>query len=304
MDIPISESGENNSELPKVRKWYWMFQLFYESFLSFINVGAFFHGAALAYYTLFAFVPIIYLATSIFGRIFGQQTMEKIILDVFKNQIGIKDTTGIMNIVSGVDFDKPSLWMEILSVSIVVYTCSAFLVSLKRSINDFFKIKSYKRKEENIILNFIGFRFLSLGLLALFALVVILFYFVQIFIFSGIETYLNANDELVDVSVKIIQYSFSIISNAIIFTLIFKYIHDGKVEFKLAIRGAIVTSILLFFSQLIIKYYLQNYFSLGNLGFVGSLFIFLAWVNYSAQIVFLGAHFTYKLGEEINCPIR
>ncbi len=298
------ESKELNSEETIKEPWYWFFILFYKSLIVFIKEGAFFHGAALAYYTLFAFVPIVYLTTSIFGRIFGSKTMESIISDLFKNQIGIEDSSGIMSMLNGVDFDKPSIWMEILSITLVIYTCSAFLVSLKRSINDFFKINRSKIKQENVILDFIGFRFLSLGLLALFALVVILFYFVQIFVFSGLENYLNANNFLVDFSFKLIQYVISILSNAIIFTLIFKYIHDGKVEFRLAIRGAIVTSILLFFSQLLIKYYLQNYFSLGNLGIVGSLFIFLAWVNYSAQIVFFGARFTQMLGEKIGAPIK
>lgn len=298
------ESKELNSEETIKEPWYWFFILFHKSLIVFIKEGAFYHGAALAYYTLFAFVPIVYLTTSIFGRIFGAKTMESIISDLFRNHIGIKDTSGIMSMLNGVDFDKPSIWMEILSITVVIYTCSAFLVSLKRSINDFFKVKRSKIKEENVILDFIGFRFLSLGLLALFALVVILFYFVQIFVFSGLENYLNANNFLVDFSFKLIQYVISILSNAIIFTLIFKYIHDGKVEFRLAIRGATVTSILLFFSQLLIKYYLQNYFSLGNLGIVGSLFIFLAWVNYSAQIVFFGARFTQMLGEKIGAPIK
>lgn len=304
MESTQSESAENLTEKVEKEPWYWFFILIYKSLISFIREGAFFHGAALAYYTLFAFVPIVYLTTSIFGRVFGKETMESIISDLFKNQIGIEDSSGIMSVLNGVDFDKPSIWMEIFSITIVVYTCSAFLVSLKRSINDFFRIKAYKIKKENIILDFVGFRFLSLGLLALFALVVILFYFVQIFVFSGLENYLNANNFLVDFSFKLIQYSISILSNSIIFTLIFKYIHDGKVEFRLAFRGAIVTSVLLFFSQLLIKYYLQNYFSLGNLGIVGSLFIFLAWVNYSAQIVFFGAHFTYKLGKKIGAPIK
>jgi membrane protein len=304
MESTQSELAENLTEKVENEPWYWFFLLIYKSLISYIREGAFFHGAALAYYTLFAFVPIVYLTTSIFGRVFGKETMESIISDLFKNQIGIEDSSGIMSMLNGVDFDKPSIWMEIFSITIVVYTCSAFLVSLKRSINAFFRIKSYKIKKENVILDFFGFRFLSLGLLALFALVVILFYFVQIFVFSGLETYLNANNFLVDFSFKLIQYSISILSNAIIFTLIFKYIHDGKVEFRLAFRGAIVTSVLLFFSQLLIKYYLQNYFSLGNLGIVGSLFIFLAWVNYSAQIVFFGAHFTYNLGEKIRAPIK
>lgn len=298
------ELKELNTKEVNKEPWYWFFILFYKSVIVFIKDGTFYHGAALAYYTLFAFVPIVYLTTSIFGRIFGAKTMESIINDVFKNQMGINDSTGIMSLLNGVNFDKPSIWLEILSITIVIYTCSAFLVSLKRSINDLFKIKRSKIKEENLILDIIGFRFLSLGLLALFALVVILFYFVQIFVFSGLEYYLNANNFLVDFSFKLIQYVISILSNAIIFTLIFKYIHDGKVEIKLAIKGAIVTSILLLFSQLLIKYYLQNYFTLGNLGIVGSLFIFLAWVNYSAQIVFLGARFTQMLGEKIGVPIK
>lgn len=304
MESNQSELTRPNSKIKNTEPWHWFFKLFYDSLIVYIKKGAFFHGAALAYYTLFAFVPIVYLTTSIFGRIFGQKTMETIISDLFKNQIGIKDSSGIMGVLNGVNFDEPNIWMEILSITIVIYTCSAFLVSLKRSINDFFKIQSYKIKEENIIMDFIGFRFLSLGLIALFALVVILFYFIQIFIISGLESYLSAHDELVDFSFKLSQYLISILSNAIIFTLIFKYIHDGKVKFRLAIRGAIVTSVLLFFSQLLIKYYLQNYFTLGNLGIVGSLFIFLAWVNYSAQIVFLGAHFTQMLGEKIGAPIK
>jgi membrane protein len=224
------ESKELNSEETIKEPWYWFFILFYKSLIVFIKEGAFFHGAALAYYTLFAFVPIVYLTTSIFGRIFGSKTMESIISDLFKNQIGIEDSSGIMSMLNGVDFDKPSIWMEILSITLVIYTCSAFLVSLKRSINDFFKIKRSKIKQENVILDFIGFRFLSLGLLALFALVVILFYFVQIFVFSGLENYLNANNFLVDFSFKLIQYSISILSNAIIFTLIFKYIHKYVIE--------------------------------------------------------------------------
>ncbi|NCA21221.1 MAG: YihY/virulence factor BrkB family protein [Crocinitomicaceae bacterium] len=287
----------------KDKHWFRLITVFYKSLIAYIREGAFFHGAALAYYTLFAFVPIVYLASSIFGRIFGQKNMENIISDLFQNQVGIKDTAGIMSLLKGINFDKPNLFMEIFSIAILIYGCSAFLVSLKRSINDFFQINRKKRQEENIILDFISFRFLSIGMLALFALLVILFYFLQMFIFSGIENYIHAHDGFVDFSINLIQYSSSILCNSIIFTLIFKYIHDGKVEWKLAIRGGIVTSTLLFFSQLLIRYYLQHYFSLGNLGIVGSLFVFLAWVNYSAQIVFFGAKFTFMLGEEMDTPV-
>lgn len=286
------------------RPWYWFFRVFYEAIKVYVQDGAFFHGAALAYYTLFSFVPIIYLTSSIFGRIVGQETMQKIIVDILRNQVGIKDTSGIIDFLKGVNFDKPSLFFEILSIGVLIYGCSAFLISLKRSINEFFNISKKKRSSQNVILSFFGFHFLSLTMLAFFALLIIVFYFVQAFIFSGIEHWITTKNGFVTFSVLMIQYSISILCNAIIFTFIFKYLHDGKVEWKLAIRGAIVTAFLLFFSQLLIRYYLQHFFALGKFGLIGSLFFMLAWVHYSAQIIFLGAKFTSLLGIEMGKPIN
>ena len=119
-----------------------------DSIVGYFSEGAFFHGAALAYYTLFAFIPIVYLSTSIFGRLVGKDQMQKIIEDLLQNQIGISDTKGIMEFLNSVNFDKPSLLLEIVSIGILLYGCSAFLVSLKRSINEFFNISKKKRHEE------------------------------------------------------------------------------------------------------------------------------------------------------------
>lgn len=295
------------SELPpknKNRKWYSIFSIFKDSLIAYFSEGAFFHGAALAYYTLFAFVPIVYLSSSIFGRVVGKENMETIIIDLLKNQIGISDTNGIMEFLNSVNFDKPSLFLEIVSVGILLYGCSAFLVSLKRSINEFFNISKKNRKEENIIMDIIGFRFLSVGFLALFALIIILFYFMQVFIFSALTNYINYKNGFVDFTLVFFHQSLTIMSNILIFSLVFKYIHDGFVPWILAFKGAIVTSLLLFISQLLIKYYLQNYFLLGNMGIAGSLFVFLAWVHYSAQIVFFGAKFTAVLAERDKIIIK
>jgi membrane protein len=73
--------------------------------------------------------------------------------------------------------------------------------------------------------------------------------------------------------------------------------HDAKVSWKVALKGAILTAILLYFSQWILSYYLQHFFMLGQLGIANSIFMMLAWVHYSAQIIFLGAKFTYQVGK-------
>jgi membrane protein len=293
-------SEERNSS----KHWYSVFFTIKDALVQYIQEGAFFHGAALAYYTLFAFVPIVYLTTSIFGRIFGQKNMENIVIDLLKNRIGISNSDEVMSILHQVNFNRPNIFLELLSILILLYGCSAFFVSLKRSINEFFDISRKKRHEENILMDIIGFRFLSVAYLGVFALIIILFYFTQTFAFSILEHWIKTKNGFVDFSFSLLQYIISISSNIFIFVVVFKYIHDGTVPWRIALNGAIVTSILLFLSQLIIKYYLINYFFLGNLGIVGSLFIILAWVNYSAQIVFFGAKYTAVLAKKNGILIK
>ena len=300
MTSDTSDLSQKNNNRP----WYAILGVFKDSIIGYFSEGAFFHGAALAYYTLFSFVPIVYLSTSIFGRVVGKENMQTIIIDLLQNQIGISDTKGLMDFLNSVNFDKPSLFLEIVSIGILLYGCSAFLVSLKRSINDFFNISKKKRHEENIIMDLIGFRFLSVAYLAIFAFIIILLYFLQGFIFYAFTNYLHYKNGFVDFTLEFFQHLISIFSNILIFTIVFKYIHDGFVPIKLAIKGAFVTSVLLFLSQLLIKYYLHNYFFLGNMGIAGSLFIFLAWVHYSAQIVFFGAKFTAVLAERDGIKIK
>ncbi|MBM3916557.1 MAG: YihY/virulence factor BrkB family protein [Sphingomonadales bacterium] len=288
----------------KIPKSQLLLKAFWQALKEYVQEGAFHHGAALAYYTLFAFIPIIYLTTSIYGRIIGQQNMRAVVGSILKSGLGIQDSESILKLVEGMSIDKPNLILELASIGILLYTCSAFMVSLKRSLNEFFNVSKKSRQESNLFMEIIGFRFLSVLLLALFALVIILFYFLQIFIFSALTSWLQWNNGFVDFSLQLIQIAFTLLSNILIFSLIFKYMHNAKVSWRIARIGAVATALLLYLSQWLIGYYLQHYFVMGTLGVANSIFIMLAWVHYSAQIVFFGAKYTYQIGKVYNERIQ
>ena len=224
--------------MDKGNRWVKNYHIIKESIAEYIEEGAFFHGAALSYYTLFALVPIIFLTISTFGRIVGTERMLLIINDIFKNNVGIQDTSSFMSYLQSMHLDKNGLLIEIVGFILLLYTCSAFLVSLKRSVNDFFEIKAKRRENQNIIKNVIGFRFVSILFLAFFAFVIILFYFLQIFIYSFMESSVFNNDNVLDWVFSVLNHVFSIASNLLIFLMIFKYLHDGKISWSLAFRGA------------------------------------------------------------------
>ena len=289
---------------PTKLKWYWGFIAFKEAVISYVKDGAFYHGAALAYYTLFAFIPILYLTSSIFGRLVGPDNMKIMISDLLKNQMGMTDSSSILEVVNNMSLHKPSFFMEMISVGVLLYSCSAFFVSLKRSLNEFFNVTKKNRKEENLFMDIVGFRFVSMALLAVFALIIILFYFAQVFIFSAIQNWNHYHSGFIDFSIDMLQHLLSITSNLMIFTLVFKFIPDAQVKWNVAFKGAIFTSILLVMSQFLINFYLHNYFVLGKIGIANSLFVTLAWVHYSAQIVFLGAKFTSVVGKMTGQGIK
>ena len=284
-----------------VNRFYLNLQLIKLAFVNYIKEGAFFHGAALAYYTLFALFPILYLSISSFGKIVGRDKMVSIIQQLFYEKVGLADTDTIIEYLKVIDLDNGSWFMSVVSVLVLLYACSAFLVSLKRSLNDFFDVKH--DQNDNVVLKLVSFRFLSVFLLSAFALVIIIFYFFQIFVVSLIEHSVLAYNGIINFSMLCLNHALSIISNVLIFWVILKYVNDAKVSNKLALKGAVLTALLLYGSQLAIKYYLQNYFFLGKSGIAGSLFILLAWVNYSAQIIFFGAKYTHVLQQKTKAGL-
>ena len=277
-----------------------MLEAFWIALKTYVQKGAFHHGAALAYCTLFALIPIIYLTTSIYGRVIGQQNMREIIKTLLKSGLGLQDSGSILQLVDSMSIEKPNIFLELVSIGVLLYTCSAFMISLKRSLNEYFQVSKKSREDSNLFMEIIGFRFLGVLLLAVFALVIILFYFLQIFIFSAITGWLHWNNGFVDISLQLLQILLTLLSNILIFTLIFKYMHNAKVSWRIARDGAVVTAILLYLSQWIIGYYLQHYFIMGTLGVANSIFIMLAWVHYSAQIVFFGAQFTFQISKVLQ----
>ena len=281
-----------------------MLKAFWDALKEYVQEGAFHHGAALAYYTLFAFIPIIYLTTSIYGRIIGQDNMRQIVSSLLQSGLGLQDSGTILQLVEGISFEKPNFFLEVVSIGILLYTCSAFMISLKRSLNEFFNVAKNSREESNLFMEIIGFRFVGVLLLAVFALVIILFYFLQVFIFSALTNWLHWNNGFVDFSLQVLQVVLTLVSNVLIFLLIFKYMHNAKVSWRVARDGAIATALLLYLSQWLIGYYLHHYFVMGKLGVANSIFIMLAWIHYSAQIVFFGAQFTFHIGKVLNERIQ
>jgi membrane protein len=276
-----------------------IFELFRTSFVEFFRDKSFIHGAALAYFTLVALVPILYIAYATVGRVLGQDRLIQIIALFAQEQVGIEDIDWLMDLLAKLNVGGGSLGLEIVGFIILAFSASAIFNSMRASINTFFGIRT-----SQLTLSFwdqIKARLMSFFLLTITGLIFILAYFLETaFVSFGAEFF--GQDKTTFLAVLSTHVG-SIVSNTIIFFFVFKYLHDGLVHWKIAVRGALFTGVLLYIGQWLIKYYLTHYFFAVGGGVAGTIFILLVWVFYSAQIIFMGAKITKVYADMLDMPI-
>ncbi len=270
----------------------------------FFQEPSFFHGAALAYYAIFALIPLIYLAISSFGQIIGKEEMIKIIDSLLKENVGLKDTSGILSFLTDIEIAKGNLMMTIIGFFTLLLTSSALLNTLRVSINEFYDVKiEIKNKRKRIQYN-LGTKLISILFLPVFGVVMLMAYFGETILMAILNQLFGELNSFENVILRICVFFFSIFTYSLLFTVVLKYVNDGCVRWKSALYGALVTSVLLYLGQLLINYYLSNYFFGSKAGVAGTLLVLMAWIYYSSQIIFIGAKFTKIYSQAIGFPIR
>ena len=284
--------------------WAEIWLLIKTTFIQFFQEKSFLHGAALSYYSIFALVPLLYLAFATFGKIVGNAKMAVIIGDLLKEQVGIQDVSGILSFLNGLDMEKGSFVANVVGILALLISSTALLASLRGSINEFFDIERVYHSHKKRILANLFSRLVSILLLTIMGIVAVAINFAQSILINFGDKIFGGSDVIHGVFLNTLTHGLSILSSVVIFLFIFKFLHDGVVQWKLALAGALVTSILLYFGQLLIKYYLGNLFFAKDAGIAGTILILLVWMYYSSQIIFFGAKFTAVYGKMVGKTIH
>lgn len=283
--------------------WSQRITLIKRTFVEFFQENSFFHGAALAYYTIFAIVPILYLALISFGAIMGQDAIIQLIDKLLREQVGMTDSSGLMEFLNQVDFEKSNFWLNVVGIITLLISSSAVISSLRMSINEFYDVEIVLNNKKVKVYHTILTKLISIFMLTVIGLSIVVLYTgetVFMSLSSKFYEYIGLESSWL---LKLMENMVTIGINTMIFAMVFKYIHDGKVIWRLALSGGLLTSILLFLGQMGLKYYLNHFFFGSKMGIAGSILIILAWVYYSSQIIFLGAKFIKVFSGLIGKPI-
>jgi membrane protein len=246
-------------------------------------------GAALAFYTLFSLAPVLIVAVSVAGFVFGEKAAQGEIVRQFQGLMGMQGATAIETIIQSTNRPALGVFATMLGLLAILVGASGAFNELQDALNTIWKVdssaKSFwaaSRRQRLFSLGLV----LATGFLLLTSLVVTA-------CLSAAEKVLS---NLLPVPVVLLESMNAVLSFcmiAILFALIFKFIPDTNIPWRDVRMGAAVTSILFTVGKVIIGYYLGHSALTSAYGAAASLVIFLIWIYYSTLILLFGAELTH-----------
>jgi membrane protein len=246
-------------------------------------------GAALAFYTLFSLAPVLIVAVSIAGFVFGQDAARVELVRQFQSLMGTQGATAIESIIQSTNRPVLGVFATTLGLLAVLVGASGAFNELQDALNTIWKVGRGAR-------GYWAFaskqRFFSLGLVVATGFL-LLASLVVTAVLSAAEEFMSNVLPIPPILLESahIVLSFGVI--AILFGLIFKFIPDTEIPWGDVRMGAAVTALLFTAGKVFIGLYLGHSALTSAYGAAASLVIFLVWIYYSAQILLFGAELTH-----------
>ncbi len=246
-------------------------------------------GAALAYYTIFSIAPLLIIAITIVGMLFGEEAAKGQIEAEMGRLIGSQGAGALQDMIQNAGEKKShGIVASIIGFVVLLLGASGVFVQLKDALNTIWEVP--EKKQPGGIMGFIKTRFLSFGLVLGIGFLLM----ASLVLSTALAALGKFASGIIPVSwlMQLVNFAVSFGVITVLFAMIFKYLPDIELRWKDVWFGAAATALLFAIGKWLIGLYLGKSSVTSAYGAAGSLVILLIWIYYSAQILFFGAELT------------
>jgi membrane protein len=277
-----------------------IWQLLKETFQEWSDDKASRLAAALAYYTIFSIAPLLIIVIAIAGAVFGEDAARGEIVRQIEGFVGRDGAEFIEIAIKNASMPQVGTIASVISIVVLLLAATGLFVELQDSLNTIWEVQPRPGRAIN---NLIRKRFLSflmvlgIGFLLLTSLVISA-------VLTAVTTYFTNLLPGTESIVQLVNFLISFAITTVLFGLIFKVLPDVKITWKDVLIGAAITSLLFSFGRFLLGQYIAISSFASAYGAAGSLVVILAWVYYTAQILFFGAEFTQVYARRYGTGLR
>ncbi|HEV2260713.1 MAG TPA: YihY/virulence factor BrkB family protein [Candidatus Rubrimentiphilum sp.] len=247
-------------------------------------------AAAMAYYTIFAVAPLIIVVVAIAGLAIGNNAAARNEIYAYISQHAAGSAGNAIRGMVDATLSQRHQGIIAQIIGWIVFFLGAIglFASLRDALNTVWEVEPERKGLWRIVCEQATSFFAMLG--------VALLLLISVVVTTGLT---GAADTLARISpivpliAKILDFVLSAGVLTLAFALLFRILPDANVQWRDVWIGALLTAILFTVGQFLLGWYLGRTGTTSTFGAAGSLVLFLLWVNYSTQIVLLGAEFTH-----------
>lgn len=254
-----------------------------------VNDGAMRLSSSLAYYAIFSLAPLLVILISMAGVVFGEDAARGQLSQQIATLAGKGAGEAIQAAVqSSAAHQSSGVLATVLSTALLLFGASTVFAELKDALNSIWGVVVKPGRPFFTLVHDRFFSFsivLAIGFLLLVSLVISV-------LLAALGHYMSGRFQFPPVFWQAWDFviSFAVISG--LFAMIFRLLPNVKLRWRDVWLGAVTTSLLFTLGKFIIGYYLATSSVASSFGAAGSVVIVLAWIYYSACILFFGAEIT------------
>ncbi|MDB4265175.1 YihY/virulence factor BrkB family protein [bacterium] len=245
-------------------------------------------SAALAYYSVFSLAPILLVAISVAGFIFGEDAARGAIEQQLTGSIGQDSAAAIQEMVDSARKGGNNALMGFVGGIVLLFSASGVFAQLKEAMNLVWEIEP---KKDRAIWMLIRTRFLSLSMVLAIGFL-LLTSLVLSTALAATVSWLGAVLPIHPFLIQALGFILSLGIVTLLFALIFKVLPDAKIEWRDVWTGAFVTACLFSIGKFFLALYLSREATASTYGAAGALVLILVWVYYTTNLLLFGAELT------------
>lgn len=245
-------------------------------------------SAAVAYYAILSLPGLLVIMINIVSTVWDDEIASGRLTNGLTSMIGYDAASDLNEILQAARLDNESIIANVIGLATLIFAATGVFYQLQLALNKIWKLKInpktpwYKIVTDRV--KSFGF-ILVLGFLILISFVLsAIIAILQDWIQENITEYLGRIALLINFVVSLGIISF-------LFGLMFRYLPDARLKWKMVWPGALLTGLLFETGKFLLEIYFTQSSPASAYGAAGLVIILLLWVSYSCLILFYGAEF-------------
>ena len=268
-------------------------QILKQTFLDWARDRCTSQAAAIAFYAIFSFVPLLILVVMISSSFYGdqaaiheaQQQMRRYIAPQAAELVGMILAAGFQSGRSGMAL--------VTSILGLLYGATAVFGQVQQALNAVWKAPRHSEPAARQLLRYLWRRMLALAMV----LVMTAVFFLSMLLGAA---WIWLRPVLRDLASgehwhagRVYNLGISFLAMSLMLAMIYKILPDVRIRWRDVWIGAVATAVAILASGVLIGLYISHAQIASAYGAAGSLVVLLVWVYLTAMVFLLGAEFTH-----------